>query len=260
MGKYSDAAILKYNKGLPPTPNAPVLTASIGGFGVQAEAIPAGCAGMNVYINDDANVLTVNNSLSYTCEAGIYDVCVAYYDMFGEGEKSALSRVTVKIEIDGDMIKNESISLAKVDQAIQETIASGGEAGKAVKVITDNLNKEDGYKNYTALTQLNDAINLRVKADDVVNQINISKESILIDGNKVHITGKTTIDNNVIVSKMLAAKAVTADKMDVESLSAITATIGLLRTASSGARTEIKDNPVEVYDNNNVLRVKMGVW
>ena len=187
---------------------------------------------MNVYINDDANVRTVNNSLSYTCEAGIYDVCVAYYDMFGEGEKSASSRVTVKIEIDGDMIKNEAIS----------------------------LEKEDGYKNYTALTQLNDAINLRVKADDVVNQINISKESILIDGNKVHITGKTTIDNNVIVSKMLAAKAVTADKMDVESLSAITATIGLLRTASSGARTEIKDNLVEVYDNNNVLRVRIGVW
>lgn len=191
---------------------------------------------------------------------GIYDVCIAYYDMFGEGGKSASSRVTVKIEIDSDMIKNEAISLEKIDQAIQETIASGGEAGKAVKVITDNLNKEDGYQNYTALTQLNDAINLRVKADDVVNQINISKESILIDGNKVHITGKTTIDNNVIVSKMLAAKAVTADKMNVESLSAITATIGLLRTASSGARTEIKDNLVEVYDNNNVLRVKMGVW
>lgn len=260
LGKYSDAAILKYNKTLPPTPKAPILTASLGGFGVRAGAIPAGCAGMNVYINDDANVRTVNNSLSYTCEAGIYDVCVAYYDMFGEGEKSASSRVIVKIEIDGDMIKNESISLAKVDQAIQETIASGGEAGKAVKLITDNLNKADGYKNYTALTQLNDAINLRVKADDVVNQINISKESILIDGNKVHITGKTTIDNNVIIGKMLAAHAVTADKMDVSSLSAITATIGTLRTKTSGARVEIKDNLIEVYDNNNVLRVRMGVW
>ena len=260
LGKYSDAAILKYNKTLPPTPKAPILTASLGGFGVRAGAIPAGCAGMNVYINDDANVRTVNNSLSYTCEAGIYDVCVAYYDMFGEGEKSASSRVIVKIEIDGDMIKNESISLAKVDQAIQETIASGGEAGKAVKLITDNLNKADGYKNYTALTQLNDAINLRVKADDVVNQINISKESILIDGNKVHITGKTTIDNNVIVGKMLAAHAVTADKIDVSSLSAITATIGTLRTKTSGARVEIKDNLIEVYDDNNVLRVRIGVW
>ena len=260
LGKYSDAAILKYNKALPPTPKAPILTASLGGFGVRAEAIPAGCAGMNVYINDDANVRTVNNSLSYTCEAGIYDVCVAYYDMFGEGEKSASSRVTVKIEIDGDMIKNESISLAKVDQAIQETIASGGEAGKAVKIITDNLNQADGYKNYTALTQLNDAINLRVKADDVVNQINISKESILIDGNKVHITGKTTIDNNVIVGKMLVAHAVTADKIDVSSLSAITATIGTLRTKTSGARVEIKDNLIEVYDDNNVLQVRIGVW
>ncbi|WP_292017776.1 MULTISPECIES: phage tail protein [unclassified Megasphaera] len=254
LGKYSDAAILKYNKGLPPTPNAPVLTASIGGFGVQAEAIPAGCAGMNVYINDDANVRTVNNSLSYTCEAGIYDVCVAYYDMFGEGEKSASSRVTVKIEIDGDMIKNESISLAKVDQAIQETIASGGEAGKAVKVITDNLNKEDGYKNYTALTQLNDAINLRVKADDVVNQINISKESILIDGNKVHITGKTTIDNNVITKGMIQAGAVTAEKMSVSELSAITENVGTLKGGEIIGTTLRNDsNTFSVDANGNIV-------
>ena len=59
---------------------------------------------------------------------------------------------------------------------------------------------------------------------------------------------------------MLAAHAVTADKMDVSSLSAITATIGTLRTKTSGARVEIKDNLIEVYDNNNVLRVRMGVW
>ena len=59
---------------------------------------------------------------------------------------------------------------------------------------------------------------------------------------------------------MIQANAITADKMDVKSLSSITATIGTLRTATSGARTEIKDNLIEVYDDNNVLRVRMGVW
>ena len=52
----------------------------------------------------------------------------------------------------------------------------------------------------------------------------------------------------------------TADKMDVTSLSAITAKIGELKTADTGARTVIKDNLIEVYDENNVLRVRMGVW
>ena len=59
---------------------------------------------------------------------------------------------------------------------------------------------------------------------------------------------------------MLAAKAITADKLAVTSLSAITANIGTLRTKTSGARTEIKDNLIEVYDSNNMLRVRMGVW
>jgi hypothetical protein len=34
--------------------------------------------------------------------------------------------------------------------------------------------------------------------NDVVNQINISTEGILISGNKIRITGQTTIDNAVI--------------------------------------------------------------
>ena len=59
---------------------------------------------------------------------------------------------------------------------------------------------------------------------------------------------------------MIQAGAVTADKMHVESLSAISATIGTLRTATSGARTEIRDNLIEVYDSNDRLRVRMGVW
>ncbi|WP_368652362.1 phage tail spike protein [Ornithinibacillus sp. 4-3] len=45
------------------------------------------------------------------------------------------------------------------------------------------------------ITQLSDNINLRVEKDDIINQINISTESILISGRKVHITGQTTIDN-----------------------------------------------------------------
>lgn len=44
----------------------------------------------------------------------------------------------------------------------------------------------------------------------------------------------------------------------IGSLSAITATIGTLRTAASGARTEIADNVIRVYDSSNVLRVKIG--
>ncbi|MYL98401.1 hypothetical protein GR702_11565 [Novosphingobium sp. FGD1] len=41
-------------------------------------------------------------------------------------------------------------------------------------------------------------------------------------------------------------------------ISAITANIGTLRTASSGQRVEISDNVIKVFDASNVLRVKLG--
>lgn len=71
--------------------------------------------------------------------------------------------------------------------------------------------------NYSQIQQLSDNINLRVQKNDVINQINVSSESILIAGNKVHITGQTTIDNAVIKSAMidsLSADKITAGKID----------------------------------------------
>ena len=246
LGKYSQAAVLKYNKPLPPAPDAPVLTPSLGGFGVTANSIPSGCIGMTVYVNDNDAVKTVNNVLSYTCKAGIYNVKIAYYDMFGEGDTSPESTVTVKIEIDQDMIKDEAISLSKVDKAVQAKIEAGETAEASVNIVIDNLNSADGIKNYSALTQLSDDINIRVKKGDVINQINVSPESILIDGSKVHITGDTVFDNGVIVNGMLASKAVTAEN--------------LLIGSETGARLSVKKNLIEVYDANGTLRVKLGVW
>jgi hypothetical protein len=179
-----------------------------------------------VYINDTDNVKTVNNTMSYTCGAGIYDIQIAYYDMFGEGEKSAEARVVVKIEIDESMIKNEAITLKKIDSVVKEYIDQGVEAKNQVVQLVGNLNKDDGAQNYSALVQLSDAINMRVKEGDVVNQINVSPESILIDGKKIHVTGDTTFDSNIITKGMIQAGAVSADKMAVDSLSAITANMG----------------------------------
>lgn len=264
IGKYSAPAILQYNKQPPRKPNPPVLTNTIGGFGLTAEAIPVDCAGMNIYINGtdgEKTIKTENNSYSHTCGAGIYDVSIAYYDLFGEGEKSGESRVVVKISISKDMIDDEAVSLAKVDALVKQKLNDGAIAKQDVTTIVSNLgNLMLAKANYSAIAQMTDAINLRVQKGDVINQINLSPTTTTINGKYLHVTGQTVFDNNVIVSRMLAAKAVTADKLAVTSLSAITANIGILRTKTSGARTEIKDNLIEVYDSNNRLRVRMGVW
>lgn len=294
QGKYSEPAVLAYNKPLPKKPNAPVVSPKLGGMAITTEAIPADCLMVNVYIDaggtgESKSLRSENNLLSYLCGAGVYDVSVAFIDMFGEGPRSDASACTVKIVVDESMIKDESISLSKVDNNLkqvfnttipdmQKGIAQNSDSitalvkdGKgyasaiaqnstSITAVVTNLNTKDGYKNYTALSQLGDAINLRVAKNDVINQINLTSETTTIDGKHLHVTGDTVFDKNVIVSGMIQSGAVTADKLSVGSLSAITATIGTLRTKTNGARLEIKDNLLEIYDENNVLRVRMGVW
>ncbi|CAD7336040.1 hypothetical protein FIM10_04000 [Sphingomonadales bacterium 56] len=79
--------------------------------------------------------------------------------------------------------------------------------------------------------------------------------------------GELIIDGNVlaqhlgagsVITDKLGAGAVTAAKVSVTQLSAITATIGVLRTATTGARMEIRDNAIKVFDTSNVLRTQVG--
>lgn len=53
---------------------------------------------------------------------------------------------------------------------------------------------------------------------------------------------------------------ITPEGISTPSLSALSANIGLLRTATWGARTEISNNLIQTFDGNNVLRIRLGVW
>lgn len=53
-------------------------------------------------------------------------------------------------------------------------------------------------------------------------------------------------------------KLANIDTATITNLQALSATIGVLRTATSGQRTEIQDNKILVYDSSNVIRVKIG--
>lgn len=99
-------------------------------------------------------------------------------------------------------------------------------ANSITSVVTNLSDSTKAKANYSAIAQLDNDIALRVSKNDVINQINISKESILIDGKKIHITGDTHFDNNVVVRGMIAAGAITADKLSA-SIIALTASQGI---------------------------------
>lgn len=252
QGKYSYPAELKYSKPAPIKPKAPTLATKLGGFSISADKIPTGCLGMNVYIEGNQkseSLVSPNNLISYMCNAGIYDVTVAYYDLFGEGEKSNASHVVVKATVDASLLEDESVSLEKVNAAIKKIFEEDiPNTAAAVSVITDNLNKEDGYKEYSALTQLQDDINLRVVNGDKITQINLTKDVLSIQGKLIHITGDTLFDDSVIVSNMLAANAVTAEKLCIND------------GDTANGYINISKNLIEVFDNNGVRRVRLGVW
>jgi hypothetical protein len=89
---------------------------------------------------------------------------------------------------------------------------------------------------------------------------NIAADTITANEIAANAITATEIATNAITADKINAGAVTAAKMNVTSLDAITATIGTLRTATTGARLEIASNQIRVYDSSNVLRVRLGIW
>ena len=459
-GKYSAPAKLEYNKTVPPRPAAPHIVAKLGGFALTAAPVPAGCDGMNIYI-DGAELVeahTVNNVYTHACDAGIYDVTVAYTDMFGEGPASPDARVTVKATVDAALLEEQAVTKEKLSLALQVNIdnairsvqdiaalnnttqvieqnianarvatqgiieelnkspeqngyrsiselkntansisstvaqnkttqdginqtlgtridqnASGitavvanlnkgpngtgynaitqlsisvnGLQSQVTQVIDDmqqgmsgdisvlssqvsqnasnintivqnlnaradgttyaaftelkqqadgisstvaqnktaqdgtndtifsrltqtagglsaliaNLNSDSGARNYTAIQAMQDGIASKVTQDDVSSWFQQDHTGFYIKGSLINIDGTTKIGNNIITKNMIQTGAVTADKLSVSSLSAISAVIGVLRTATSGARLEVRSNQILVYDDTR-LRVRMGVW
>ena len=266
IGKFSAPAKLEYYKAPPPKPENPKVKEFLGGFALIAEAIPAGCSGMNVYIDAAGESSghysehVFNSSYTFNGDPGIYDCQIAYTDFFGEGEKSGEVRAIINVLITQDMIDAEAISLEKCDEAVKRALEAGEGAHADIVQLVRAMNDIGDGETYTALVQLADAMEMRVRSGELISKINMSPETITIDGRYIHVTGNTVIDNNLITNGMIRTNAVTADKINVTSLSAICATIGLLRTATSGARMELESNQMRVYDSSNVLRVRLGVW
>lgn len=272
---YGAPAELTYNVPISKQPTKVKATANISGIGVTFEPIPVNCKGANVYIDDVYYITT--NVINVPLEAGVYAVQVAYVDMFGEGPRSSAENVAVKAKIDKSLLDMESLGLEGIDKAVNDLKGEVGTVKTAVNGMDSKIidlgnayqRTLSDYQNNvnSQITQISSGIELKVTeamnsldGAELVSRINLSPAGTRIDGKILHVTGDALFDKNIITKGMIQAGAVTADKMQVDSLSTITATIGTLRTKTSGARVEISDNLIEVYDDDNQLRVRLGVW
>lgn len=144
---------------------------------------------------------------------------------------------------------NAAITDAKVASLSAAKVTFGEMSGDRIAVNSLNADR---------LTVASLSARLAVITDAYVKTANI--QDAAITNAKIANLSAEKITAGVLNAARIAGGSITADKLNVTSLSAITATIGLLRTAVSGARLEIRDNLLLVFDAANVLRVRLGIW
>lgn len=264
LGKYSTAATYEYNVPQLAAPEL-VVKSQLGGFNLYFSTKPAQAYAIRCHVIGDERTddfETTSTMLTYSNSAGIYRIRCSFVDVFGDGLVNE-KQVVIKTQIDASLLDLESLGLNKVDERIKELDKKF------------NTNSEETTRRITNLAshtesriaELAGSIDLQVKKSigeidggELVSRINLSQSGVYIAGKLIHITGATKFDDNVIVNKMIQANAVTADKLHVDNLAAVSSTIGLLRSKETGARVEIQDNLITGFDDDNNPRIKLGCW
>ena len=271
---YGAPAELTYNVPAPPKPTNVKVSGNLNGVGVIFQSIPAGCKGANVYV-DNTVYFTSTNVMNIPLDAGIYSVKVAYVDIFGEGPRTDAISATVKAKIDSKLLDMEALGIADMDKAVKALKSEVGTVKTDVNGFNSKLIDQanafqrtvsDLNKSTTSqITQISKGLELKVSqainsldGREIVSRINLTPAGTKIDGKLLHVTGQTVFDDNVIARRMIQANAVTADKISVDKLSAISANIGDLRGGSiTGTVIKNASNTFSVDANGNIRGVNI---
>ena len=245
LGKYSTPARYDYN--LPQLDKPEVVAKStINGINLYFSAKPAQAYAIRCHVVGDTrtdDLETTSTMLTYSNEPGIYKVQCAFVDVFGEGKLDE-KMVTIKATIPKEMLDREALGLAEFDKRVNELSAEFNKISNEYSTKVQNL-AEDVESRFT---QLDNGIELKVKeglsalnGKEIVNRLNIGTNGIRLDGKLFHVTAETLFDNNIITNKMLQANSISADKLKVDSLSALSAYIGGTLRGGKLVGTEIEN-------------------
>lgn len=266
---YGAPAELTYNVPQPKQPTNLKATANINGIGVTFEAIPANCKGANVYV-DSKVYFTTTNALTIPLEAGVYNVKVAYVDIFGEGPATQPVSVAVKAKIDKALLDMEALGISDMDKAVKALKSEVGTVKSDVSGFSSKLIDQanafqrtvnDLNRNLSSqITQISNGIELKVtnalgKLDgkELISRINLTPTGTRIDGKLLHVTGQAKFDDNIITNKMLQADSVNAKNIQVNSLSSISVNTGDLTGGSiTGGTFKNSTGTFEIDRNGNI--------
>lgn len=245
LGKYSTPARYDYNLPQLEKPGV-VVKSTINGINLYFSAKPSQAYAIRCHVVGDTrtdDLETTSTMLTYSNEPGIYTVRCAFVDVFGEGKLDE-KMVTIKATIPKEMLDREALGLAEFDKRVNELSAEFNKVSNEYSTKVQNLANDVESR----FTQLDNGIELKVKeglsalnGKEIVNRLNIGTNGIRLDGKLFHVTAETLFDNNIITNKMLQANSITADKLKVDSLSALSAYIGGTLRGGKLIGTEIQN-------------------
>lgn len=258
LGKFSTPARYEYN--LPQLDKPEVVAKStINGINLYFSAKPAQAYAIRCHVVGDTrtdDLETTSTMLTYSNEPGVYTIRCAFVDVFGEGKLDE-QMVSIKATIPKEMIDHEALGLAEFDKRVNELSAEFNKVSNEYSTKVQNLANDVESR----FTQLDNGIELKVKeglsalnGKEIVNRLNIGTNGIRLDGKLFHVTAETLFDNNIITNKMLQANSITADKLKVDSLSALSAYIGGTLRGGKLIGTEIQNESgsFKVDSNGNI--------
>ena len=245
LGKYSTQARYDYNLPQLDKPEV-VVKSTINGINLYFSAKPAQAYAIRCHVVGDTrtdDLETTSTMLTYSNEPGIYTIRCAFVDVFGEGKLDE-QMVTIKATIPKEMLDREALGLAEFDKRVNELSAEFNKVSHEYSTKVENLSRDVESR----ITQLDNGIELKVKeglsalnGKEIVNRLNIGTNGIRLDGKLFHVTAETLFDNNIVTNKMLQASSITADKLKVDSLSALSAYIGGTLRGGKLIGTEIQN-------------------
>lgn len=170
--------------------------------------------------------------------------------------------VDVEHSINGvqSTVSNMQTSVNSATNTVNTLSSKVTQTEKSITSVVSQLNGDPSKSEFTAITQLNNALGLKVGKGDLISSINASPDSIKIKSSLIKIDGTTQIGNNVITKNMIQTGAITADKLNVSTLSAISADFGTFDTETKNGKVKFSGSLIEVYDKKGNIIVRIGDW
>lgn len=268
--KYSRPTVLQYNKNMPAAPTIDA-QAGIGNLRLQVGAIPAGCLGVDYYINDQREK-TKNTTINHAVKtAGIYDVAAAYYDLFGEGEKSITLHVYVTDKVDQQFLADNAVALKNVDQDIKTAVNNANMAipritslDSEVNGIVNNLNLDPGSSVYKSISDLNKSetelsstfATVKASQDKVNSSVDTQISQIKQDATSL----SSTVQSNKTAQDAKNTSFVSQITQNANSISSVVTDLSATKEVLSDTKTKVDSNYTAIVQNQNdiAMRVKTG--